>query len=82
VNAFETRIKLLEKWAPSLLPNLKDMDDLAEIIYEVWNEAEAHTEERIIKLLDFYRQKPDMNWAVVIKQVKQENVNNNGQKGP
>ena len=59
MSGFETRVKLLEKWAPSLLPNLRDMDDLADIILDVWNEADAHTEERFIKLIDDYKGKPD-----------------------
>jgi hypothetical protein len=52
VNAFQKRLALLEKWVPSLLPQLKDIDDMADIILDVWDEAEAHTEERIIKLLE------------------------------
>lgn len=52
MSGFNTRVKLLEKWAPNLLPQLKDIDDLADIILDVWNEAEADTEQRIIKLLD------------------------------
>lgn len=52
MSGFNTRVKLLEKWAPSLLPQLKDLDDLADIILDIWNEAEAHAEARIIKLLE------------------------------
>jgi hypothetical protein len=52
MNGFQKRVKLLEKWVPSLLPQLKDIDDMADIILDVWDEAEAHTEQRIIKLLE------------------------------
>ena len=52
MSAFQKRVALLEKWVPSLLPQLKNIDDMAEIILGVWDEAEAHTEERIIKLLE------------------------------
>jgi hypothetical protein len=52
MSGFQKRVALLEKWVPSLLPQLKNIDDMAEIILDVWDEAEAHTEERIIKLLE------------------------------
>ena len=52
MSGFQKRVALLEKWVPSLLPQLKNIDDMAEIILDVWDEAEAHTEQRIIKLLE------------------------------
>lgn len=52
MNGFQKRVALLEKWVPSLLPQLKNIDDMAEIILDVWDEAAAHTEQRIIKLLE------------------------------
>jgi hypothetical protein len=52
MSAFQKRVALLEKWVPSLLPQLKNIDDMAEIILDVWDEAEAYTEQRIIKLLE------------------------------
>ncbi len=51
-SGFQQRVKLLEYWAPSLLSKLKDLDDLADCILSVWDTAEAHTEQRIIKLLE------------------------------
>lgn len=54
MNGFQKRVALLEKWAPNLLPNLKDLDDMADIILDVWDEAEKHTEERIIKVIEGY----------------------------
>lgn len=48
---FSKRVALLEKWHKHLLPNLKDMDDLADIILDIWTVAEEDTTERIIKLL-------------------------------
>lgn len=38
---------------------------MAEIILDVWDEAEAHTEQRIIKLLEDIKNKPQLkqeNW--------------------
>lgn len=52
MSGFQKRVALLEKWVPSLLPQLKNIDDMAEIILDVWDEAEAYTEQRIIKLLE------------------------------
>lgn len=49
---FTKRVHLLEYWAPSLLSKLEDLDDLADCILSVWDTAEQHTEERIIKLLE------------------------------
>jgi hypothetical protein len=60
MSGFQKRVALLEKWAPSLLPKLRDIDDMAEIILDVWDEAEAHTEERIIKLLDEFIENSDL----------------------
>ena len=52
MSGFNTRVMLLQKWAPNLLPQLKDSDDLADIILDVWDEAEAYAEQRIVKLLE------------------------------
>jgi hypothetical protein len=52
VSGFQKRVALLEKWAPNLLPKIKDLDDLADIIYDTWLEAEADTEQRIIAILN------------------------------
>ena len=52
MSGFNTRVMLLQKWAPNLLPQLKDIDDLADIILDVWDEAEAYAEQRIVKLLE------------------------------
>lgn len=57
MSGFQKRVALLEKWAPNLVPKLKDIDDLADIILDVWDEAEAHTEERIINLLEDSRER-------------------------
>lgn len=65
MSGFQKRVALLEKWVPSLLPQLKNIDDMAEIILDVWDEAEAHTEQRIIKLLEDIKNKPQLkqeNW--------------------
>ncbi len=51
MSAFEKRVALVEKWHTDLTKSLDDMYDLAEQVLDVWQEAEAHTEERIIKLL-------------------------------
>ena len=51
-SGFTKRVHLLEYWAPSLLSKLKDLDDLADCILSVWDTAEQHAEERIIKLLE------------------------------
>lgn len=52
MSGFQKRVALLEKWVPSLLPQLKNIDDMAEIILDVWDEAQAHTDDHIIKLLE------------------------------
>lgn len=52
MSAFEKRVALVEKWHTDLTKSLDDMYDLAEQVLDVWQEAEAHTEERIIKLLE------------------------------
>lgn len=55
MSAFQKRVALLEKWVPSLLPQLKDIDDMADIILDVWDEAVSYTEESIIKSLESKR---------------------------
>lgn len=52
MNAFEKRVALVEKWHTDLTKSLDDMYHLAEQVLDVWQEAEAHTEQRIIKLLE------------------------------
>jgi len=52
VDSFQKRVALVEKWHTDLTKSLDDMYDLAEQVLDVWNEAERHTEQRIIKLLE------------------------------
>lgn len=52
MSGFQKRVALVEKWHTDLTKSLDDMYDLAEQVLDVWQEAEAHTEERIIKLLE------------------------------
>lgn len=52
MNSFQKRVALVEKWHTDLTKSLDDMYDLAEQVLDVWNEAEMHTEQRIIKLLE------------------------------
>ncbi len=52
MSGFQKRVALLEKWAPNLLPQIKNIDDLADIILDVWDEAKEHTEQGIIALLE------------------------------
>lgn len=52
MSAFEKRVALVEKWHTDLTKSLDDMYDLAEQVLDVWQEAEKHTEQRIIKLLE------------------------------
>ena len=64
-SGFTKRVKLLEKWAPNLLPKLEDVDDMADIILDVWDVAEAHTEQRIIKVLD-EADSACSDWAIAV----------------
>lgn len=59
---FKERVELLEYWAPSLLSKLEDLNDLADCILSVWETAEKHTEERIIKLLEEHVGFGDAEW--------------------
>lgn len=71
MSGFSKRVALLEKWAPNLLPKVKDLDDLADIIYDTWLEAEADTEQRIIKLLEkklFHTVYNDGEYPAVVNQ--------------
>jgi hypothetical protein len=47
VSAFQRRVELLEKWDKSI----ESLDDLAEVILDVWQEAELFTEEYIVTLI-------------------------------
>lgn len=60
MNAFEKRVALVEKWHTDLTKSLDDMYDLAEQVLDVWQEAESHTEQRIIKLLDEFIENSDL----------------------
>lgn len=50
MNPFDKRVQLLEKWHKD--NSLINLDNIAELIFEVWQKSEEDTEERIIKLLE------------------------------
>lgn len=49
---FEKRVQLLEKWDKNRKAHTLDMYGIADLILDVWQESEADTEERIIKLME------------------------------
>lgn len=52
MSPFDKRVQLLEKWDKNRKAHTLDMYGIADLILDVWQEAEADTEERIIKLLE------------------------------
>ena len=54
MSPFEKRVQLLEKWNKNRKAHTLDEYGIADLILDVWQVAEADTEERIIKLLEEY----------------------------
>lgn len=52
MSPFDKRVQLLEKWDKNRKAHTLDMYGIADLILDVWQEAETDTEERIIKLLE------------------------------
>lgn len=51
MSPFDKRVKLLEKWDKNRKAHTLDMYGIADLILDVWQEAEADTEERILDML-------------------------------
>ena len=51
VSPFDKRVKLLEKWDKNRKAHTLDMYGIADLILDVWQEAEADTEGRILDML-------------------------------
>lgn len=52
MSPFDKRVQLLEKWDKNRKAHTLDMYGIADLILDVWQEAETDTEQRIIKLLE------------------------------